>query len=461
MSEQASLPTEIDRIRDGILDAIEVIRDAGKLTDAEIGMLIHNAKTHVRRLRKVTAASHKGMRKQLQVANGMIWGSVEAYICAVVRASMKLAPTLSYAEIVKRANELTVWQTLSEPVFVYWREKSGKPGEYRPIVAPGPMRRAQAFAVRDVLSVIGIDNDFDFTRKGAKGEKGLVETVCRDIVDGINWWWTPDVRNCFPSIRPGHFGWLPIDRRIKKNVFYLPKCAEIVVKNPGAEIGKVFKSIEGLYPDLSVGNVSQKELSSLTVQIVRRGLPQGSVLSPLLARAVVRRAMGQAQLPPGVHHYSFADNLHVGASTKQEIGAAVGAVTEAFSSLPGGQIELHPAKARHARSWRVDILGYKLEPGNGYGANAVHVKPGPERTARYRRKLMAKLVRTNDTSERFKIGETYCKRWFGTQSGWTKVPRFSRKVALAITDAYVDDFNRNILTADGKLDKAKLLLKPK
>jgi len=55
--------------------------------------------------------------------------------------------------------------------------------------------RAQCLMVRDMLSVVGIDSEIDFSRKGGGGERALVQKVCDRIVEGYHWWWTPDVKN--------------------------------------------------------------------------------------------------------------------------------------------------------------------------------------------------------------------------------------------------------------------------
>src|SRR5260370_30836013 len=89
------------------------------------------------------------------------------------------------------------------------------------------MRAGEWLIGRDMVSLMGIDSDLDFARRGAGGERALLKKVCDLYVDGYEWWWTPDIKSCFASIRPGHFGWLPIDRRLLMNVMFIPKCAEI------------------------------------------------------------------------------------------------------------------------------------------------------------------------------------------------------------------------------------------
>ncbi len=134
--------------------------------------------------------------------------------------------------------------------------------------------------------MMGIDNEFDFTTKGGGGEKGLIKSICKDIENEHHWWWTPDIKDCFGSISSRHLGWLPIDRRLIRNIAYLPKCAKIVVPTHKDEEA-ILQYLHAKHSDLSEDRLLS--LDHLTVQVVRRGLLQGSVLSPLLARSVIRR----------------------------------------------------------------------------------------------------------------------------------------------------------------------------
>src|SRR5262249_1275451 len=156
------------------------------------------------------------------------------------------------------------------------------------ICKPGPLRKAQQIMLRDVLMMMGIDNEYDFTRKGAGGEVGYRNEVIKNLCDGYNWWWTADIANCFPSLKPGHFKWLPITRMLMQRVVYLPKCAKIEVVKP-EEPAAVLLYLKETYPDLPVDESSSlyERVSFLTQVVVRRGLPLGSCLSVFLARAFI------------------------------------------------------------------------------------------------------------------------------------------------------------------------------
>jgi hypothetical protein len=444
-------------IRDETLDCIDALKKQASgepvlVDEADKAKLIARLHTYAARLKSVAEAGPAGLKKQFTVAKKLLLNSFDAQLCAVIRAHFKCKSKATLAELIVRAKELTVWQPLAEAVTVIWVEKPK--GGYRPIVMYGPMRTAQCLMVRDILSVMGIDSDFDFTRKGAGGELQLVKNVCNDIEEGTHWWWTPDIKNCFASIKPGHFGWLPIDRRLLKNVMFLPKCAKIVVAKH-EDPGLVLQSLHAHNPDLTVDD-ALSALHHLTVQIIRQGLPQGSVLSPLLARAFIRRAIETALPDPEVSRYAHSDDLNVGAHTKGKLLAAKQVVTELFSSLPAGQIELHDGPVVNAFSRRVEVLGYRLEPGNGHGDNLVHVKPARKRTERFKRKLTKKLQEAEPGADHFAIAEKYRVQWSNSQPAWTKVPFYSNEVSSLITMTYVDDFLHGLPMGVCKVNKPKV-----
>jgi hypothetical protein len=425
----------IGHIRDEALCAIDTMEVAA----VDKAALIARINAYAAKLQLVGEATPAGHKKQNTLAKVLLH-SLDARVCAVLRAMSAGSKNITPSNVLARAMNLSVWKPLPEPVRVVWRKKDK--GGYRPIVVLGLMRRAQCLMVRDMLLMMDIDSSIDCTKKGGGGEKRLIANICKDIENETNWWWTPDVKNCFGSIRPGHFGWLPIDRRLIKNVMFLPKCAKVeVVKTAPEEIGLILQS---LGVDIHASSFSQdatiSALHSLSAQVVRRGLLQGSVLSPLLARAIIARTVIAALPDPEISRYSHSDDLVIGASTKHKIIAAKQAVTKQFSSLLAGPIELHETSPIHGASRRVVVLGYRLEPGNGYGANYVHVKPWLKRTERFKTKLAIKLEKVGPGADVFARAEGYRVHWFNSQPAWTKVPQLSDSVSASITMSYVSDF---------------------
>jgi hypothetical protein len=447
----------LEGIRLDLLDAVEALKadsdeNGQDLSETEISKLLGGVGTYVGKLTKVAQAQQLGMKDQFKVATALLH-SYNARFCAIWRAARARGEAVSLAELHALTAKLTVWEATNEPVCVHWLRKADSKG-YRPIVVSGRMRTAQTLMLRDVLLMFDIDSAVDFTKKGGGGEKGLIEAICNDIEDEYNWWWTPDIKDCFGSITPRHFDWLPIDRRLIRNIAYLPKCAKIVmVKSEVTE--EMLRDLHSNHPDLSEDKGSSS-LYALTVQIVRRGLLQGSVLSPLLARAIIGRELVATLSHKEFKRYSYCDDLSIGAKKKGECQAARQALMDRLSSLPAGPIELHDVQIRDARTHRLVVLGYALEAGNGYGDRYVHVKPWLKRINRFKRKLCQKLKAAPAGADLFKIAEEYRVQWFGAQGAWTKVPQFSNRVSQTITMSYVDDFLHSISMGTWQVNKPKL-----
>jgi hypothetical protein len=88
----------------------------------------------------------------------------------------------------------------------------------------------------------------------------------------------------------------------------------------------------------------------------------------------------------------------------------------------------------------IELLGYKLQPGAGYGKNNVHVKPGKRRFNRFKEKLEERLKNSDKSLEPFDVGINYWRCWYKSQQAWTKVPGHSEMASETITLSYINDF---------------------
>jgi hypothetical protein len=145
----------------------------------------------------------------------------------------------------------------------------------------------------------------------------------------------------------------------------------------------------------------------------------------------------------GIVGLSWIDDLTIGTRLKTDAQAAVHALTELFKAHPAGPLELHVSSPLPAASWKVQVLGYFLEPGNGYGGT-IHVKPGPKRCGNFRNKLTARLGAAGPDDDLYEIAHEYWNQWFPSQQAWTKVPGHTELLSQNITDSYVDDFKYGI-----------------
>lgn len=359
-------------------------------------------------------------------------GHPEVRLFALVRAYAKAKQPFDPAKIDRFSAGWDVFKPLSERVLVHWKTKTGG---WRPIVNFGPKRRAQCMILRDALELSGVGNPNDCGRRG--GEKRLASDVCDAIEDGNHFVWAADIRNFYMSLNQGHFGWLHLDRRLLRNVVYLPKCAEIVIRLP-KEGGPSALQLQEQYDSLlDSAHLSIGDLDKLSISIVRRGLPQGSPLSPLLASTFVGRLVSDV-VPKHLIWRAYVDDIVVCAPKVSSAQAARRVVTKILKSHPAGKIELKGSKPRNAHKGSANVLGYRLQPDRRYGGG-IHIKPGHKRVDRFKQGMAARLDAANAETSPYTIGERYRRAWFDSQQAWTKVPGFSDEASKNYAQLYVEN----------------------
>jgi hypothetical protein len=381
-------------------------------------------KEYRRTLMRVARAADGAERKQSAIARRLILRSFAAHVCGVLRSFANKHRYASPEKIVALAIQGKGGGVITdERVRSEWVPKTSE--SFRLVTKDGPRRTAQRIVVRDMLAILGTDSEFDYSRRG-KGEKALLTGVCTAIEDGYHYWWTPDVKDCFPSLKPGHFGHLPLTRHEIRNILFTPKCARVVVRMPGAG-SALYPWLGQKYHDGFIGPL----MVLLTMKLTRQGgLQQGAVHAPLLARGFLGRELRNAfGGEEGITSLSSADDLAIGARLKKDAQAAKAALTERLKSHPAGSVLLHKVAIRHDEMKMVQVLGYFLEPGNGYH-DSIHVKPAPKRFDRFRRRLAQRLAAASPNEDEFEIGENYWKHWYASQQAWTKIPVHSEAVSL-------------------------------
>jgi hypothetical protein len=163
--------------------------------------------TEFRRSLTRVAREFGATNKQRSMAEGLIFNAFAAKVCAVVRALDQRGEIPDRQHIIKLARGLDIRGPLTEPVRAWWEPKNSG---FRLICSDGPRRMAQRLLLRDALLLMGVESEVDVTRKEGGGERAFVKIIVEAMGEGYEWWSTPDVKECFPSLRPGHFGWLPI-----------------------------------------------------------------------------------------------------------------------------------------------------------------------------------------------------------------------------------------------------------
>ena len=351
-------------------------------------------------------------------------------ICATVRAFAKTRRRGSLRDICEFAERLNVWEVLWEPVRVGLHPKSK--GGFRKITRSGCRRMAQQFIVRDLLTALDLDNEYDYSRRGAGGEKAMIGDVCQRMQDGYSDWQTVDIKECFASLRPAHFGWLPIPKKLIRNVVFLPECAKI-----GIDARSIRLALADAYAVLTGNTSGGVEVIRSITRKVRRELPQGSVLSPLVARAFVGRELRAALGTEEVARFSFVDDLTLGARSQPKVEESLEALRARLLGNPAGPVLLHVNPPTSTKQGRVRVFGYVLEPGLGYGGNPVHVHPDHDRFDRFHKRLYARWKKGDGSTDPEVFVLEHLDRWIRSQRAWTLVPTYSRNLAFTRAVIYL------------------------
>jgi hypothetical protein len=404
-------------------------RGKESLSDADAAKLRKFARRHKQNTDCLSRISHGASKAQFKYTFTRYLEAFSTRVCATVRAFAKTRRQGSLRDIYEFAEDLDVWKPLSERVRVRTYPKSK--GGYRTITRSGCRRMAQQFIVRDLLTALGIDSPYDYSRRGAGGEKAMIGDVCQRIQHGYKHWQTVDIKECFASLRPAHFGSLPIPKKLIRNVVFLPKCAKIGID------ARSIRLALGDACTVPTGNIpgGMEVLKSITRK-VRRELPQGSVLSPLVARAFVGREL-RAALGNEVARFSFIDDLTLGARSQPKVEEGLNALRGRLLGNPAGPVLLHVNPPTSTQEGRVRVFGYVLKPGRGYGGNSVHVHPDLERFDRFHKKLYERWKAADKPMDLEGFTLDRLARWMPTQQAWTVVPVWSKNLALSHAFIYI------------------------
>ncbi|WFU41780.1 hypothetical protein QA640_04500 [Bradyrhizobium sp. CB82] len=281
--------------------------------------------------------------------------------------------------------------------------------------------------------------------------RAVVDAIC----SGRSWVARADIKHCFASMRPAHFDGGPLNQQLLRKEVFISEEAKIEIELPG-NAAKLWTFLQSKHNAAATTTIINCTIC-LTTQMVRQGLPEGLLLSPLLARSFIGREIQATLGSMGVAVPTYVDDLAICACAQPTAAAAMQALEVRLKSHPAGPIELHAKCVRNAEWWKsegqVTVLKYLLEPGNGYGGNPVHVKPGPGRISRFKKRLKEKLDQAKaEGKDLYSEGLRYWKQWYASQQAWTKVPGYTELVSENLAMSYIDDYKLGIpMGSNGKV----------
>lgn len=118
-------------IQDDAMSAVAIM-EAGPIEESA---LVARIEAYAAKLKLVAEAMSVGHKKQSTLAKKLLLNSLDARVCAVLRAMLADGKNFALCSVMARAMNLSVWKPLPEPLRVVWRKKDK--GGYRPIVSSG------------------------------------------------------------------------------------------------------------------------------------------------------------------------------------------------------------------------------------------------------------------------------------------------------------------------------------
>ena len=258
----------------------------------------------------------------------------------LTRWKRRIGPTRQ--ELPSIASSLDPWKGTKEPVLVH-RIPKDSPGQYRTVLEFEIENRALQYLVRDVLIAVLELHPNQYATRG--GVHAAIKHTKQALIDGYLWAVELDINDCYPSFDEEKLAsLLPLPKEVTDHV--------ILSRHLNLSI-RIRLDRNSLGDDQEGDAITLKAISA-----ARRGIPQGSAASPIVAEAMV--AIALKQVPTLGVIIAYADNILLLAKTKSDRDSMTKALLAAFEAHPVGRLRLSPKT--FAPGEPVEFLGHRLTP---------------------------------------------------------------------------------------------------
>lgn len=386
---------------------------------------VRRAMRHERKLRlKIAKAHAQGSQKQAAHLTRVYLQSFDARYIATLIAYRKLKshrrpPKALLPEI---AASLDPWRGSSEEVVVNFKPKASNEHDFRPIMDFGIENRALQHLVWGALKAQADLHHNQFYTRG--GGPAAVHTVMEALAAGHNWVIETDIVNFYPSFDGDRLpGLLPLPKEVTTNVIIASHLNLV----PG-NILKCFGPDDGSEQTEGVDGPLADALAE-----ARRGIPQGSAVSPLVTEVLLAPVI--SQLPDSGRAMAYADNIQVMAREENDAVSMTKALWSALEAHPAGP--LWPKLVRYSKpNEGFEFLGCAFKVKNG----CYTVAPSPKNLAKFGHALHCGLKQVEDPSQSAKMRRNqasqlrrYVRSWTSAFSMWDEAKEFREK-KLALID---------------------------
>jgi hypothetical protein len=362
-----------------------------------------HCRTMLRRLREADSAQ-KGRRAD-HLAR-LYLTSLDAKYLATLQANkaLPMSRRKHAAELPAIAKSLNPWAGSEERVKLIPKFKDD--GNVRLLMSFGIEHRALQYLV---LPILRARADVHPAQYASVGVHSAVRRAAELLAEGHTWAIESDIQNCFQSFD---------GEQAKENLPLPKRVVERVALSSSLLLTLGHDSIFG--PAQSDRD-DELLIKSLFAD-ARRGIPQGSAISPLIAECLL--APAYHQLSGAGQVVGYADNTLIMGTTKGGVSSTYQSLWAAFMAGSAGQ--LRPNKPKQFKPGDpIEFLGHRLRLVKG----AVWIEPNPVNLKAFESNVGRALsdIRRSDTrAERARRAENlrrYVRSWTAAFSLWPKAKK--------------------------------------
>lgn len=286
------------------------------------------------RLRSLAVAGSLGLGQQ-RLALRRVETSPAARLVSFVLANGKgkYITQMSWAAIKADAGRVNPRKPSGEVVFATERLK--RSGGTRWTCSFGPRARAAQRMVEHAIFVVAGPSRYEHARKGRGRETATRETLDGIDKKGVRWFGLMDVKDFFPSVTR---------EMVKEVLWFLP--FSIISSTIFIHEDTVIRT-HSLYGDKEHHN---------SAFAIRKGIPQGSLASILVAGKVLERHLEKLAARLII---TLVDNVMIGGKTEEEVQSQVTALATSFEGHPSGSLRL-TGEIKRLGDHTMNYLGYRF-----------------------------------------------------------------------------------------------------
>jgi hypothetical protein len=283
---------------------------------------------------------------------------------------MRIGSRPDKSELDPIAKGLDAWRGSEETVPVDIRRKHNDPHDFRRTMNFGIQNRALQYLVLLPLRELA---NLHPSQYGQRGTHAAIQAVAKALTQGHTWAIEHDVEDCFASFDGKRaLELIPVPKKVGESIL----ISEHLSLTSGPTLVYSF-GCEGdaeWWP-----NLHSDELAK-----ARRGIPQGSATSSLVAEMLLAKAIHA--IPPIGVVVAYADNILLIAKTKEDVVSMCYALRCALKAHPAGPLQ--PKRRYFDSGQPIEFLGHKLTLKTG---GKVRIEPSDHNLQKFVSQVTADL----------------------------------------------------------------------